>query len=631
MFRDTFIYPAPNLPLGASMTDERYGGEMLRVDLSKQTVEKFSIGEEILRSFVGGTGLGVKYLYDEVHPQTGWFSPENRIIFAAGPLNATAIGGSGSVSVVSKGPLTNGAGCSQANGYFGANLRLSGLNGIIVHGASESLCYLHVNSDSAEIRDAEWLRGIDTYKTADLLRHELGHMGREITVASIGPAGENLVKFAGIFFDHGHSASHNGLGAVMGSKKLKAIVVERGKNRIPIHNPERVRQIAKSLIENVKTQSRDTYDYGTLNGLHNNGRRNMIPVKNYTTSTWSIDEERWRRFGGPYIRENFSVKRNSCWACQIHHCDIMRITEGPYAGEVLEEPEYEQFAAWSSAIGQEDVAAAMMLSKEVDRLGMETNEAGWVVGFAMDCFARGILTKANTNGLDLSWGNAESARLLLNLIANRQGLGDILAEGAMRAAARIGGEAPGMAIHTLRGNTPRGHDHRNRTTEQFDTCVSNTGTIETWGGPTVLGAFPSWEDIVAANLHDKGAMMFEDSLVTCRFNTRMNMDLLCQALSAVTGWNFSVEEGYEVGRRIVHLLRAFNVRHEVAGRSLDRPSPRYGSTPDSGDGHGRNLSDVWDTILDRYYAGMGWDNDGKPLRETLERFHLESVARDLWK
>jgi len=604
---------------------------MLRVDLSKQTVEKFSIGEEILRSFVGGTGLGVKYLYDEVHPQTGWFSPENRIIFAAGPLNATAIGGSGSVSVVSKGPLTNGAGCSQANGYFGANLRLSGLNGIIVHGASESLCYLHVNSDSAEIRDAEWLRGIDTYKTADLLRHELGHMGREITVASIGPAGENLVKFAGIFFDHGHSASHNGLGAVMGSKKLKAIVVERGKNRIPIHNPERVRQIAKSLIENVKTQSRDTYDYGTLNGLHNNGRRNMIPVKNYTTSTWSIDEERWRRFGGPYIRENFSVKRNSCWACQIHHCDIMRITEGPYAGEVLEEPEYEQFAAWSSAIGQEDVAAAMMLSKEVDRLGMETNEAGWVVGFAMDCFARGILTKANTNGLDLSWGNAESARLLLNLIANRQGLGDILAEGAMRAAARIGGEAPGMAIHTLRGNTPRGHDHRNRTTEQFDTCVSNTGTIETWGGPTVLGAFPSWEDIVAANLHDKGAMMFEDSLVTCRFNTRMNMDLLCQALSAVTGWNFSVEEGYEVGRRIVHLLRAFNVRHEVAGRSLDRPSPRYGSTPDSGDGHGRNLSDVWDTILDRYYAGMGWDNDGKPLRETLERFHLESVARDLWK
>ncbi len=613
------------------MTDERYGGEMLRVDLSKQTVEKFSIGEEILRSFVGGTGLGVKYLYDEVHPQTGWFSPENRIIFAAGPLNATAIGGSGSVSVVSKGPLTNGAGCSQANGYFGANLRLSGLNGIIVHGASESLCYLHVNSDSAEIRDAEWLRGIDTYKTADLLRHELGHMGREITVASIGPAGENLVKFAGIFFDHGHSASHNGLGAVMGSKKLKAIVVERGKNRIPIHNPERVRQIAKSLIENVKTQSRDTYDYGTLNGLHNNGRRNMIPVKNYTTSTWSIDEERWRRFGGPYIRENFSVKRNSCWACQIHHCDIMRITEGPYAGEVLEEPEYEQFAAWSSAIGQEDVAAAMMLSKEVDRLGMETNEGGWVVGFAMDCFARGILTKANTNGLDLSWGNAESARLLLNLIANRQGLGDILAEGAMRAAARIGGEAPGMAIHTLRGNTPRGHDHRNRTTEQFDTCVSNTGTIETWGGPTVLGAFPSWEDIVAANLHDKGAMMFEDSLVTCRFNTRMNMDLLCQALSAVTGWNFSVEEGYEVGRRIIHLLRAFNVRHGVAGRSLDRPSPRYGSTPDSGDGHGRNLSDVWDTILDRYYAGMGWDNDGKPLRETLERFHLESVARDLWK
>jgi aldehyde:ferredoxin oxidoreductase len=613
------------------MTAEGYSGEMLRVDLSKGRVERSPIGEDVLRSFVGGTGLGAKYLYEEVHPGIEWFSPENRIVFAAGPLNATAIGGSGSISVVSKGPLTNGAGCSQANGYFGAYLRLCGLNGIIVHGASERLCYLHVSSDSAEIEDAEWLRGIDTYKTADLLRHELHRTGREIAVASIGPAGENLVKFAGIFFDHGHSASHNGLGAVMGSKKLKAIVVERGSSRIPICDPERVRQIAISLIENVKTQSRDTYEYGTLNGLHNNGSRKMIPVKNYTTSTWSIDEEKWNRFGGQYIREKFSLRRNSCWACQIHHCDVMRITDGPYAGEELEEPEYEQFAAWSSAIGQEDVAAAMMLSKEVDRLGMETNEGGWVVGFAMECFEKGVLTRAEANGLDLSWGNAESARLLLNLIAKRQGLGDILAEGVMRAASRIGGEATSMAIHTLRGNTPRGHDHRNRTTEQFDTCVSNTGTIETWGGPTVLGSFPSWEEIVAANLHDKGAMMFEDSLVTCRFNTRMNMDLLCQALGAVTGWDFTVEEGYEVGRRIVHLLRAFNVRHGVAGRSLDRPSPRYGSKPDSGDGRGRSLSDVWDAMLDRYYAGMGWDSDGRPLRETLERFHLEDVARDLWK
>jgi aldehyde:ferredoxin oxidoreductase len=613
------------------MTQEAYDGEILRVDLSEGKAERFPVSEKILRSFVGGTGLGAKFLYDEVSPGVEWSDSRNRLIFAAGPLNATSIGGSGSVSVVSKGPLTNGAGCSQANGYFGAYLRLSGLNAIIVQGASDTLRYLYVDSDSAELRDAEWLKGADTYRTADLMRHELKLSGREVAVASVGPAGENGVRFAGIFFDHGHSASHNGLGAVMGAKRLKAVALRRGSRPVPVRNPEALRAIAGKLIENVRTQTKDTYEFGTLRGLHRLAQSNSIPVKNYKTSTWLVENEKWQRFSAEYIREKFSVQRNPCWACQIHHCDIMKITEGSYAGEVLEEPEYEQFAAWSSAIGQEDVATAMMLSKEVDRLGMETNEAGWVVGFTMECYEKGLLTKMNADGLDLSWGNGESARLLLNLIANRQGIGKLLSEGVMRAAKEMNGEALKLAIHTMKGNTPRGHDHRNRTTEQFDTSISNTGTLETWGGPHVLGSFPKPEDIVDANLHDKGAMMLEDSLVTCRFNTRMNTELLCQAVSAVTGWDFSWEEGYRVGRRVVHLLRAFNIRHGVHGRNLDRPSPRYGSVPDSGEGKAKSLAGVWDKMLDRYYAGMGWNSDGAPLPETLQKYGLEYVAKDLWK
>ena len=606
-----------------------YFGEILRVDLGKDKIERSTLPEDIIREFIGGTGLGAKYLYDEVPPGTGWSDPDNRLILAAGPLNATPIGGSGSVSVVSKGPLTNGAGCSQANGYFGAYLRLCGLNGLIFHGRAESLKHLYVDSESARLEDAEWLRGMDTYETADLVKHKYGCKEREMAVASIGPAGENHAKFAGVFFDYGHSASHNGLGAVMGSKRLKAIAVKRGKQKVTIGDVDRVREISKKLIENVKEQSKAIYEYGTLNGLHTNADRGMIPVKNYTTSIWKIDEEKWRRFGGQYIRDQFSVRRNSCWACQIHHCDMMKITEGPYAGEEVEEPEYEQFSAWSSAIGQEDVTAAMMLSKEVDRLGLETNEAGWVVGFAMECYEKGILTGEDTNNLDLSWGNAEAARLLLNLIARKQGIGEVLSEGVMRAAERIGGEAENLAIHTLKGNTPRGHDHRNRWTEQFDTCVSNTGTLETWGGPIALGYTPKWKDIVEANLHDKGAMMLEDSLVTCRFNTRMNINLLCQAVSAVTGWDFPYEEGMRVGRRIVHLLRSFNMRHGITGRELDRPSPRYGSVPDSGPGEGKSLQDVWDEILDAYYAGMGWDSTGKPRPETLKEYGLGYVAKDL--
>jgi aldehyde:ferredoxin oxidoreductase len=602
-------------------------GRILKIDLSKDKIEKATVTERIMKMFIGGTGLGSKFLYDEVASGTKWSDPENLLVIAAGPLNATSIGGSGSVSVVSKGPLTNGAGCSQANGFFGAFLRLCGLNAILIQGIAENPVYLSIDSETAEIKDADWLEGMDTYMTSKLLKHEHGCREREMAVSSIGPAGENLVKFAGIFFDYGHSASHNGLGAVMGSKKLKAISLKRGKEKIVIPKPDLLKKISKELIENVKTQARGFYEYGTLNGLHSNAQRNMIPVKNYTTSSWKIDEEKWKRFSGDYIRDNYSIRRNSCWACQIHHCDMMKITEGPYSGEILEEPEYEQFSAWSSAIGQEDVSSSMMLSKEVDRLGMETNEAGWVVGYAMECYEKGILTKKAANELDLSWGNAENARLLLNLIAKREGIGDILAEGVMRASKKMNGEK--IAIHTLKGNTPRGHDHRNRLTEQFDTCVSNTGTLETWGGPIALGPVPKWEEIVAANIHDKGAMMFEDSLVTCRFNTRMNINLLCQALNAVTGWEFDYNESMQVGRRIVHLLRSFNIVHGIKGRTLDRPSIRYGSKPDVGPGQGMSLKNVWDKMLDSYYEGMGWDNSGKPLLKTLKLFDLEYVDKDL--
>jgi len=608
-----------------------YEGSILRVDLSKDKMERQKLPEKNLRRFIGGTGLGAEILYDEVSAETEWSNPQNRLIIAAGPLNATPIGGSGSVSVVTKGPLTNGAGCSQANGYFGAYLRLCGLNGIVIHGKAESLKYLYIDSESADLKDAEWLKGIDTYKTVDLIKHTHGCKERDMAVASIGPAGENLVKFAGVFFDYGHSASHNGSGAVMGSKNLKAITIKRGKEKILIKNSDGVREIAKKLVENVKEQNKMLYNYGTLWNIPPNVGTGVLPVKNYTTSIWKIDETKLRKFGAEYIRGQYSIGRNSCWACQLHHCDMMKISEGPYMGEVLEEPEYEQLAAWSSQIGQDDIDAAMMLSKEVDRLGLETNEAGWVVGLVMECYEKGILTKEQLNNLDLSWGNAEAARLLLNLIANKQGIGEMLSEGAMRAAQKIGGEVTNFAIHTMKGNSPRGHDHRNRWTEMFDTVISNTGTLETWGVPTPLGPTPHWKDIVEANIHDKGGMIFEDSLVVCRFNSRTNVELLSQALSAVTGWDFSYDEAFMVGRRIVHLLRAFNIKHGIVGKNFDKPSPRYGSTPDSGPSKDKSLQHDWGKMLDVYYAGMGWDSSGKPLPETLEKYGLGYVAKDLYQ
>jgi aldehyde:ferredoxin oxidoreductase len=320
---------------------------------------------------------------------------------------------------------------------------------------------------------------------------------------------------------------------------------------------------------------------------------------------------------------------------------MMTITEGPYAGMVVEEPEYEQFAAWGPVIGQTDVTAAMVLSHEVDCLGIDTNEAGWVIGLVMECYEKGILSREDCDGLEMTWGNVEATREMLRRIARRQGFGDVLAEGAMRAAQRIGGEAPNFAIHTMKGNTPRGHDHRTRWPMLFDTCLSQMSTDEGFsmlypadlGLPfrTSLGPNTSPEDTLTWNAQCKGAAQFEDCLGVCRFTTRTDLKLLAQAVSAATGWDFAIEETMVVGRRVVNLLRAFNIRHGHTA-DMDAPSPRYGSTPVDGPSRGKSIMVHWDELRSQYYEQMGWNKEtGKPLPDTLKSLGLEYTIPELWE
>jgi aldehyde:ferredoxin oxidoreductase len=264
-----------------------------------------------------------------------------------------------------------------------------------------------------------------------------------------------------------------------------------------------------------------------------------------------------------------------------------------------------------------------MLSGETDRLGLENNEAGWLVGWVMECYERGYLTPEDLDGLDMGWGNAEGTRQLLYMIANREGCGDWLAEGVMRAARRVGGEAASCAIHTLKGNTPRGHDHRTRWSEMFETCVSNTGTLEVGGymqDPKVMR--PGYPQEVVDNLTMlSGNMVFEDSLVTCRFNTQTNMTLLSKAVSAVTGWQFTPEEGKKVGLRGINLMRVYNIRCGIIGK--DYPSERYGSTPIDGPYKGMGIMPHWEYMSKRYFTQMGWDETGNPLPKTLKTLGLD--------
>lgn len=618
-----------------------YAGKLLRVNLTNEQINEEKLDEETARKYIGGTGIGAKYLYEEVSPEVKWSDEDNRIVMASGPLGGTRIGGSGTFSVVTKGCLTNGAVATQANGFFGAFLRFSGFDGIILQGRAKNWVYLYIHDNKAELRDASHLLGKDTWETGRLIQEELGKKERELSVFCIGPAGENLVKFAGIFGDKGHAAPHNGSGAVMGSKRLKAVVVERGVSKLNLKDPKRLSAIAKQLHENIVNDPvarEGVYKWGTLSGIVR-GTGSYIPVKNYITNIYDISKEDLGKFGPEYIRGHFQPKPHPCWACQMHHCHILIIPDGPYAGFMGEEPEYEQFAAFGPAIGQTDVAATIVMANEVDRLGMDANEMGWVLGLVMECYEKGILNPEDTEGLEMTWGNVEAVRAMMRKIAHREGFGDILAEGVMRAAQRIGGEAPNMAIHTMKGSTPRGHDHRVRTTEQFDTSVSDSGTLEAtpmvarpddFKVPSALDPF-SAEQVSTTEANLKGSMQFEDSLGTCRFTTRTDLKLLTEAVNAATGWNLTLGEAMHIGRRTIALLRSFNIRHGHA-RDDDRPSPRYGSTPADGPAQGKSLAQQWDAMLDNYYRMMGWDEKtGKPLPQILTSLGLEHVIPDLWE
>ncbi|MEE8413624.1 MAG: aldehyde ferredoxin oxidoreductase N-terminal domain-containing protein, partial [Dehalococcoidales bacterium] len=409
-----------------------YAGKLLRVDLTKASFSNEVLDESELRKYIGGSGFGARYLYQEVPPGVEWYDPENRLIIATGPLSATRIPGGGTISVSTKGCMTNGATSSQANGFFGAYMKMAGFDGIILQGIAPALSYLYLHDGVAELRDATHLAGKDAFETEELIRQELGYKKAAMSVASIGPAGENLVRFAAINMDKGHVAGHNGTGAVMGQKKLKAIAVLRGKLAAPPANPTRVSELSKEILEYIKNHRglSSLYHYGTLGTYQRVEGIGSLPIKNYTTNVYP-DKEKLGQFTPEYIRGKFKPKRDPCWACQMHHCHESTITEGPYKGMVVQEPEFECLSAMGSQIGNMEVASAMMLTDVVDRLGLEMNEVGWIIGFAMECYEKGVITREDTDGLEMTWGNVEATRTLLGRIARREGFGDVLAEGVM--------------------------------------------------------------------------------------------------------------------------------------------------------------------------------------------------------
>jgi aldehyde:ferredoxin oxidoreductase len=608
-----------------------YLGKMLRVDLSARKITMEELGQSFIEKWVGGVGFGARYLYEEVPPGVEWSDPKNRLIWTSGPLAGSGVSGAGTFNVASKGPMTNLAGCSQANGFFGAYLKFSGFDGIIFQGKASDLVYLWVKDGKAEIRDARHLAGKDVWETEDTLGKDLGVKDKDVSVFGIGPAGEHGVLYSAIVGDRGHLAAHNGLGAVMGSKNVKAVVAHRERRNFEVRDPARLKEKNEALIEDAKKFG-TIYEWGSGGGFSALYGIGCLPVKNYTTNIYPEHE----RMNGQYMRTHFEVRAKPCYMCRIAHVKEVTVTEGPYKGFVGEEPEYELLAAWGPQIGNADLGAVVMLTKEVDRLGLDCNEASWTIGWVMECYEKGVFSKRDLDGLEMTWGNVEAVKALLNKIARREGVGELLSQGVMRTSQKIGGEAADWAIYTRKGCVPRSHDHRGgRWAELFDTCLTNTSTLEaTWAGlhtqfvdlPAVTDPF-SHEEVATLNARYNGIRQFDDCVGTCRFASP-NPKLVLECLNAVTGWTLSLEDAFAIGRRVINQLRLFNFRHGMK-REDEQPSTRYGSAPVDGPAVGKNIMEKWDRMLENYYTLMGWDpKTGKPLPETLKKLGLDDLIKD---
>ncbi|MCI0548541.1 MAG: hypothetical protein L0027_14815 [Candidatus Rokubacteria bacterium] len=612
-----------------------YAGKILRVNLTRGKIWTEPWTREDMRTYLGGAGLGAKILYEEVPADVHWDHPENRLILATGPLAGLPAWGTGGLTVITRGAGTDGATSTQANGFFGASLKFSGYDAIVIQGRAKQLSYLYINDDTVEIRDAAALAGKDTWETQQALERALGLSGHRLSVYSIGPAGENLVRFAAIHGDYGHVASKNGCGAVLGVKRLKAVAIVRGTRGLTAHDPRGVMQAADDIAHDLKTDpgTSTLYRWGTLPGVVNLYKLGVLPIKNYTTNVSDVDLTEWE---APKLRAGFDHRGHQCSACGMHHCHIQVIRKGPHQGELVDEPEYEGWSGAGWTIGVTDRDAVSWLNTRLDRACLDVNEFGWVCGWVMECMEKGYLTEPQV-GFRLRFGDAEGAYRLMQMITHREGFGDLLAEGVKRAAEKIGGEAQRCAVYTMKGASPRGHDHRGRWEEMLDTCTSSNGTMES-ANPThqteigLPGRINPFDGEQVARLVGGilGRRHFEDSLGGCTFTFRTRIENLARVLSAATGWNYTLEEALRFGRRTAAIFRAFNLRCGI-GPAVEYPSARYGSQPVDGPAKDHDVMKQWEHMVDVWYDTVGYDRKtGKPTRATLAKLGLDWLARDLW-
>lgn len=605
---------------------------LLRVDLTAGTHKVEEISEETCQQFLGGSGLGTKILFDEVPAETAPYAPENKIIFAVGPFQGTRIPGSAKWAVVSKSPVTNTFAVTAAGAEWGVKFKGTGFDAIVVEGKSPHHVYLWINNGKVELRDASKIWGRDAIETVDLVREELTEP--KASVACIGPAGEKKVGVACISVDHHSFAGRTGLGAVMGSKNLKAIAVN-GSRKIDAADPERLAELTRDLAKRLHTAAKETFwAHGTSSILVSLEAEGDMPIKYWAGDVWA---EGAAKIGAPRYTEFLNAKAWPCRFCTVGcHRRIRLLDE---EGNLIMDgagAEYESLGLLGSCCLVDDLVAISKANDLCNRLGLDTISAGAYVGFTMECYERGLLTKEELKGLRPVWGDGEVLVELVRQIGNREGFGEIFAGGIRQAASTIGGEALGIPVE-VKGLDLPAHDPRCYFSLAINYATSTRGACHLRGFPHCGEGFMLIPEIGLTELPEKFNMQgmslltakFQDlaavldSLVCCMFmqTTGMSLTDTLDCLNSITGWGWSVEDLMNVGERIFTLQRVIN-NGDGIGRKDDVLPKRMFIPAKEGFRAGK-VPEPFDAALKEYYQIRGWEQNGRPRLDKLREVGLE--------
>ncbi len=628
-----------------------YAGHYLDVDLTKGKVHKKELEKDWARLYLGGTGVAARILWDRTGPDTDPLGPENVLVVGTGPLTGVMFSPSGRMMFAAKGPLTGVWAESHVGGFLGPEIKYAGFDFVVFNGRSKKPVYLSLRDGKAELLDATHLWGRETNVTAEMIREE--QKDPTLKTGVIGPAGENKVLYGSIIVDFYRAAGRTGLGSVLGSKNVKGIAAS-GAQGIEAHDMDKFLETNEREMERLRdplwTESLSSLrKYGTTDLVAIINEIGRLPTKNHWTGFYEDADD----IGPEIIAERYRIAQEACHGCAIGCKYIIRVNEGKYATGPIGGPEYETIMAFGSNCLNNDIESIFHLGKRCDLLGMDTISCGKTIGFAMDLFEQGIITSKDADGLDLSWGNAETQTVLVEKIAKREGFGDILANGVRKAAEKIGGDAWRYAVHVkgleASGQDPRAHQSIGltyATNVRGADHLRSLSSLEELGYPDIVierfGKDKADEILDIMSPVHKGQVVWDmedlyaivDSAVICKYGTMWPpvyyFDTFVNVIPPLTGMTDWADPKFvrTTGERISHLRRAYNHRLGVTRKEETLP-PRLLKDPmPTGPSKG-GLPDL-DYMLDDYYKYRGCDPEtGYPKESKLKELGLDFVVEDL--